>query len=206
MAVAKTYAPGEIPPGTTFGSKVLELPPTAEIFRFYDMSGPSKLLEPFTWVERGAPVARFQYHLPRTPWGFVNMFFDRVEHQHYIYCPASGFVLHSVHDTGPAEPDSFIYPTSLLLADNERPAANGEYMAAELHRFCRENLHELYRSHSSGYRRTKGEVSVKEIETYLDNQLGRTCRYVDAMPKYRDYIESAIARFPHLRPHLKHLL
>lgn len=206
MAAARAYVPGEIPNGITFGNKVLELPPTAEIFRFYGMSGPTRLLEPFTWVQRGTPVAVFHYHWPKVPLPFLNLFLGEVEHQHFILCPASGFLLNRLHDTGPAHPAEPSYPTSLLLADDEPPAQNGAYMAEALHRFCRTNLHNLYRSRYSGYRRTKGEVSEQELETLLDSQLSRTCRYVDAMPKYNEYFEAARTRFPHLRPHLKHLL
>lgn len=202
--------PGEVPAGITFGRRALLIPAVSDAFRHSgDLTG-LRSNHPYTWVSRGDPIGSYRISVPKTDIPLFSMLVNETVHEVQIPSPASGLVIYSSynfendkHDFSRIEDPSAFYRMTLLLPDDEPPAENGEYMFSVLCQCCWRNRSPFLKPSRSW---TWGAFTESGLRECLDDQLQLKPRYVDVMPRFERYLQDARTRYPHLRPHLRHLL
>lgn len=186
-----------IPEGITFGKTVAVIPSVSQAFSHsghLEMSG--RLHESYTWIDRGSNLDQYTIEVDRLNVPVLKFFAGTKQQTAPIPSPVSGLLVHSSYDFG-------MGLTAILLPDDEPRAEEGGYMFRALCHLCTE--HKQYFLKPSRYW-TLGAWSEDRFNEVIKDQLSQQCKYVDAMPNYKDYFDECRIRHPSLRPHLKHLL
>lgn len=202
------YAPGNIPPGITFGEKVLMVPDTSYIFdrpiwiQACIKHNPKELHAPYTWITWGDPFAKFTILTPKTGVLIID-FFANKSNQVFLRNPVRGLLTHSYQGYGGNNrADHNTVRTALLLPVDEPLAENGDYIFSDLCGFCWGWKEYIFYKPSE----FRNKFNDEKLCEAFDEQINRKCDYINAIPKYERYLDEARTKHAQLRPFLKHLL
>lgn len=202
-----------VPEGITFGRKVALIPSVLIAFSHSGSVG-VQYKNTYNWIDRGRKLGWYRIDVNKSNVPILKLFAGTETQSTAIPSPVSGlsicpnvdFSMSDVlatllwHD----EPEARYaeYMTAILLPDDEPEAENGNYMFKDVCRLCTDNKE--YFLKPSRYR-TQGAWSLEDFDEQIGKQLSLQCKYVDALPSFKDCFDEIRKRHPNLRPYIKHL-
>ncbi|MEM8787651.1 MAG: hypothetical protein AAGE76_05280 [Pseudomonadota bacterium] len=202
-----------VPEGVVFGDKVVIVPGLqqglfthAGHIEWQYLSG-----QVYGWIQREDIIARYHVDRPKVANGPFRHFFGSDRETATIRSPISGLLLHSYFNdfvTWPASVDEIDdqdmpIAFSVLLPDDEPPPIKPEWTHRRAIQLLEDNKDLLFKD---SMRWTRGPMPEDAVARLFQDQRDAQCLIVDALPRFRDYLEEARTKYPELRPHLKHLL
>lgn len=210
IVLNKSFSPGEIPTGITFGDKVALIPALSFIFSHSGhLTNDLYRHKSYTWIKRGDPIGEYRISTPKVDIPIIKFFLTEDEHKVIVRSPVSGLIIFPFYDYGAEDYDYNVSESSpplrmtILLPDDEPPAEDGHYLSSDICRVCWEHRHFFLKP--SRYWSMAG-YEENELKEFLDKQKKYLCKYYNAMPHFEKYFQEARTRYPQLRPFLKHLL
>lgn len=196
-----------VPHGITFGSKVVKLPDTSQIFNRAlwiqaCIQNPVTLGTYYTWIDRGSNLAKYIILTHKIGIGLFKFITPKDLTKIFLRSPVSGLLIHCGHYFGDADNSSC--RTTLLLPDDEPPAENGEFMFGQLCNFGWDHRESIFMKPTEF--RNSNAFSDASLKSSFKEQVSRVCQVSDALPKFNESFQEARTRHPELRPYLKHLL
>jgi len=204
-------SPGVVPAGVRFVDQVVVVPPIS-----YGFSHSGRLRglfesRPYSWVERGTPIAVYAIAVPRVDVSVFGLLFGSVERAVVVRSPATGLILHSSFGFGDiaafegSASAGWERPAgafSILVPDGEPKAESGAYLFAEVCRLAREQSRYFFRPSRLW---SKGPFAPEEFSDLLGRQSAVQCRVVPAAANFEAYFEEAARKLPALAPLLADL-
>lgn len=195
----------QIPPGITFGNRILKIPHTSRVFdraiwiQACLRDNPKEIKPNYQWVNRGETLFSFTILTSKTGSKFFDIFAGQNENEITIPAPASGIILHTSHFFGDNEPNGL--HTAMLIPEDEPEALTGHSIFHSLCSFCWDYRDYIFFKPSE----FEGRFNDENLRGAFEEQRSRNCTIHTAMPEYRDYLNEMRTRHPENRPYIKHL-
>lgn len=216
-SVKEQMDPGVIPDGIVFGKKVVLVPGPQDLLFSHSGRFQNRLenLKSYSWLQRDDIIGRYHMNVPNSNAEYFRHFLGSEDLSVEVRSPVSGLLLFpslfmsslSMLGSWPKQEDVTDNNPSVsfavLVADDEPPPETCEKIYSPAIRFIRDHRGPFFRE--SRYW-TRPAMTEEQFECLIDMQLSADCLFIDAMPKFEKYFEEARTRYPHLRPHIKHLL
>lgn len=203
---------GQLPNGIVLGRKVVLIPGYQDLLFSHSGHFDGDIVRDRTygWLQRGEVIGRYHMNVPHSDIDYIRHFLGSEDLSVDVKSPVDGLILgnHLSYlgewpDQENVTKDNPGYCFSVLIADDEPPPETGRSMYSDACRFIKDHREPFFR-HSRYW--TKPAMTEEQFATLIDIQLGTNCLFIDAMPKFEDYLKEARTKYPSLRPHIKHLL